>query len=137
MVMFHTGHLLHSPERVCLNSCPKWKHLEGSFRTTTEGLLENSLSASWNKTSCYLNHQWARQLFVMTVGFKACQVPDLAHPGQEEAGPMLPCRFSESSSDAEGTSPPLLWLGTEVNYSGPLLYLIVYVQIFLQGQLQT
>ena len=73
----------------------------------------------------------------MTVGFKACQVPDLAHPGQGEADPMLPCRFSKSSSDAEGTSPPLLWLGTEVNYSGPLLYLIVYVQIFLQGQLQT
>ena len=73
----------------------------------------------------------------MTVGFRGHQVPDLAHPGQEEAGPMLPCRSSESSSDAEGTSPPLLWLGTEVNYSGPLLYLIVYVQIFLQGQLQT
>ena len=73
----------------------------------------------------------------MTLGFRGCQVPGLAPPGQDEAGPMPPCRFSESSSDAEGTSPPLLWLGSEVNFSVTLLYLIVYVQIFLQGQLQT
>ena len=51
----------------------------------------------------------------MTVGFRGHLGPDLAHPGQEEADSMLPCGFSESSSDAEGTSPPLLWLGTEVN----------------------
>ena len=31
-------------ERVYWSSCPIWKHLEGSLRTTAEGLHENSLS---------------------------------------------------------------------------------------------
>ena len=113
MVMFHTGHLLHSPERVCLNSCPKWKHLEGSLRTTTEGLLENSLSASWNKTSCYLNHQWGSE----DTRLHGCFTLD------RRVGPMPPCRLSESSSDADPTRLPLICVGTEVHIILDLYYI--------------
>ena len=79
-------------ERVCWSSCLIWKHLEGSLRTTAEEPLENSLSASWNRTSCYLNHQWARQLFVMTVGFRGPQAPWPASLWTGETSPMPPCR---------------------------------------------
>ena len=88
--MLHTS--CTAQERVCPNRCLIWKLLEESLRTTAEGLLEKSFSASWNRTSCYLNHQWARQLFVMTVGFRGPQTPWPASLWTGETSPMPPCR---------------------------------------------
>ena len=114
--MLHTS--CTAQERVCPNRCLIWKLLEESLRTTAEGLLEKSFSASWNRTSCYLNHQWARQLFAMTVGFRGPQAPWPAHFGQERPAPCLRAGLCGD------------WTA---HYSGSLVHLIGHVQDFPDG----
>ena len=92
--------------RVSPNSRLIWKLLEESLRTTAEGLLEKSFSASWNRTSCYLNHQWARQLFVMTVGFRGPQAPWPASFWTGETGPCL------RAGSVWGLNCALFWIFT-------------------------
>ena len=78
------------------------KHLEGSLRTAAEGLRENSFSASWKRSSCYLNHQWARQLSVMTVGFRGHWAPG---PASLWIGGTSPCLHAGSLNPLRRLTP--------------------------------
>lgn len=77
---------------------------------TAEGLVENSVSTSWNKGCRYLRRQWTSQPLAMTEWSQRAPSPGLG------AGSL------NSSSDAGGSSLLLLCLGTGVYINLGLCY---------------